>query len=241
MTVRIITTSSVETSFSPQVLLSLTTTSPSSSSTTMRDLTYLLAVCALVYAQGPEGIATTTTTFAPIATPKTWAQNATGRPPTLPSYSAPSVSWTTITSGSVVYKVAVTPTIVGYSTITTGGGVLEVPITSAAVPSIIGTPEESYVPNNTHKIRTIVLSVIFSFIGALVLIMATMFFMRIRAQRRRQNKRSWAVRPGGWVDESKQSYPMDLEVNSARHSHPFSEPQVSVPAPSHTRQRSLSE
>ncbi|KAH7335138.1 hypothetical protein B0J17DRAFT_668838 [Rhizoctonia solani] len=241
MTVRIITTSSVETSFSPQVLFSLTTTDLSPSSVPMRIVIYLLALCALVYAQDPEGIPTRTTTFASVVTPKTWAQTATSRPPTVPSYSAPPVSWTTITSGSVIYKVAVTPTIVGYSTITTGGGVLEVPITSAAVPSIIGTPDESLGPNNTHKTRTIVLSVVFSFVGAVILIMAAMFLMRIRAQRRMKNKRSWAMRPGGWVDESKQSYPMDLEVNSARSSHPFTEPQVPVPAPSHTRQRSLSE
>ncbi|CAE7138445.1 unnamed protein product [Rhizoctonia solani] len=223
----------------------------------MRVFTCILALCALVIAQDPEGFPTrTTTTLSANVTPKTWAQTATNRPPTVASYSAPPVSWTTLTSGSVIYKVAVTyaetlpsltlayedlsrPTIIGYSTITTGGGVLEIPITSAVVPSIIGTPDESSVPSNTHKTRTIVLSVIFSFVGAIILILAAMFLMRIRAQRRMRNKRSWAIRPGGWVDESKQGYPMDPEVNSGRSSYPFPEPQVTAPAPSHTRQRSL--
>ncbi|KAG8748816.1 hypothetical protein FRC11_011851 [Ceratobasidium sp. 423] len=207
----------------------------------MRALAYILALCTLVLAQNPEGFPTKTTTFTADVTPKTWAQSATNRAPTVPSYSAPPVSWTTLTSGSIIYKVAVTPTIIGYSTITTGGGVLVTPITSAAVPSIIGIPDESLVPNNTHKTRTIVLSVIFSFIGAVALIMAAMFFMRIRAQRRMRNNRSWAMRPGGWVDESKQGYPMDPEINVGRNSHPFPEPQIPAPAPSHTRQRSLSE
>ncbi|CUA68867.1 hypothetical protein RSOLAG22IIIB_08114 [Rhizoctonia solani] len=207
----------------------------------MRLLAYVLALCTLVLAQDPEGFPTgTTTSFNAEVSPKTWASTATTRLPTVPSYSPLPVSWTTLTSGSVIYKVAVTPTIVGYSTITSGGGVLQVPITSAAVPSIIGTPDETLVPSNTDKTRTIVLSVIFSFIGAVALIMAAMFLMRIRAQRRMRNNRSWAMRPGGWVDESKQAYPMDLETNnSIRESYPFPEPQVPAPAPTHTRQRSL--
>ncbi|CAE6449788.1 unnamed protein product [Rhizoctonia solani] len=207
----------------------------------MRVFACILALCALVLAQDPEGFPTrTTTSFTAEVTPKTWAQTATNRPPTVPSYSAPPVSWTTITSGSVIYKVAITPTIVGYSTITTGGGVTQVPITSAAVPSIIGTSDESLVTNNPHKTRTIVLSVIFSFVGAVALILAAMFLMRVRAQRRLRNNRSWALRPGGWVDESKQGYPMDLETsNSIRNSYPFPKPQVPVPAPSHNRQRSV--
>ncbi|KAF8715611.1 hypothetical protein RHS02_10005, partial [Rhizoctonia solani] len=201
----------------------------------MRVLACVLALCALACAQEP------TRTTEPISaiTPKTWAQNATSTRPTVPAYSAPPISWTTITSGSVIYQVAVTPTIVGYSTITTGGGVMVIPITSAVVPSIIGNSEEPLVPSNTHKTRTIVLSVVFSFIGAVLLILAAMFLMRVRAQRRMRNNRSWAIRPGGWVDESKQSYPIDLEINPNRNSYPFSEPQVPVPAPSHTRQRSL--
>ncbi|KAJ1306948.1 hypothetical protein OPQ81_007928 [Rhizoctonia solani] len=202
----------------------------------MRVIAYILALCALTWAQDP----TRTTIPTSSVIPKTWAQNVTSRAPTIPSYSAPAVSWTTITSGSIIYKVAVTPTIVEYRTITTGGTVIEVPITSAAVPSIIDSPEESFVPNNTHKTRTIVLSVIFSFIGAVILIMAAMFLMRIRAQRKMRSNRSWAMRPGGWVDESKQGYPMDLEINSVRNS-TFPEPQVPAPVPSHTRQRSVSE
>ncbi|CEL61700.1 hypothetical protein RSOLAG1IB_04450 [Rhizoctonia solani AG-1 IB] len=201
----------------------------------MRVLTCILALCALAWAQEPSR------TTEPISaiTPKTWAQNATSTRQIVPAYSAPPISWTTITSGSVIYKVAVTPTVVGYSTITTGGGVMVIPITSAAVPTIIGNSEEPFVPSNTHRTRTIVLSVIFSFIGAILLILAAMFLMRVRAQRRMRNNRSWAIRPGGWIDESKQSYPMDLEINTNRNSNPFSEPQVPHPVPSHTRQRSL--
>ncbi|ELU43688.1 hypothetical protein AG1IA_02284 [Rhizoctonia solani AG-1 IA] len=48
---------------------------------------------------------------------------------------------------------------------------------------------------------------------------AAMFLMRVRAQRRMRNNRSWAIRPGGWIDESKQSYPIDLPC-SCTLSHP---------------------
>ncbi|KAG8734438.1 hypothetical protein FRC12_018527 [Ceratobasidium sp. 428] len=67
-----------------------------------------------------------------------------------------------------------------------------------------------------------------------------MFFMRIRNQRRMRDRRSWAMRPGGWVTEQKteqkDAYPLDVEVNDRAS---FAEPQVRAPAPSHTRQRSL--
>lgn len=80
-----------------------------------------------------------------------------------------------------------------------------------------------------HKTRTIVLSVIFSFIGALILLLvrqsfqelssftdslpldkqAAMFIMRVRAQRKARTRRSWAMRPGGWATEQKNNYPFD--------------------------------
>jgi hypothetical protein len=36
-----------------------------------------------------------------------------------------------------------------------------------------------------------------------------MFAMRIRAQRKAHNRRSWAMRPGVWVEESKDNYAFD--------------------------------
>jgi len=63
-----------------------------------------------------------------------------------------------------------------------------------------------------------------------------MFFMRVRNQRRMRDRRSWAVRPGGWISEQKNAYSLDPEIKGHAS---FTEPQVLAPVPSHTRQRSL--
>lgn len=36
-----------------------------------------------------------------------------------------------------------------------------------------------------------------------------MFIMRVRAQRRARNRRSWAMRPGGWVTDQKNDHAFD--------------------------------
>jgi len=201
----------------------------------MRLLAFALAILPIVWAQDPEGFPTgTATSSVSEVTPKTWASAATTTFPTLPTYTPPPVTWTTITSDGTEYKMQVTPTTSqAYTTVTSGGGIWKIPVTPSSAPAASGTP----VTNSTHRTRTIVLSVIFSFVGAVLLLLAAMFIMRVRAQRRARSRRSWAMRPGGWVTEQKHDHTLDPEYNSAQAS--FPEPEVPAPPPSHTRQRSL--
>ncbi|KAG9084339.1 hypothetical protein FRC06_004117 [Ceratobasidium sp. 370] len=206
----------------------------------MRFLAVALAVLSAVWAQDPEGLPMPTNSISSAVTPRTWASSATQRPPTLPTYSAPSVSWTTITSEGTLYQIAVRPKTTAWTTITSGGGVWQIPISTSSPTS---APEATAVPtpgaasaHSSHKTRTIVLSVIFSFLGAVLLLLAAMFFMRVRNQRRMRDRRSWAMRPGGWVSEQKNVDPLDPEIKDHT---PFTEPQIPAPVPSHTRQRSL--
>ncbi|KAG8744613.1 hypothetical protein FRC10_009838 [Ceratobasidium sp. 414] len=178
----------------------------------MRFLVVALAVLSAVWAQDPEGLPTATTSVASQVTPRTWASTATQRPPTLPSYSAP--SWTTITSDGTLYQVAVPPKTTAWTTITSGGGVWKIPITTStpSAPGATASPGPiagAASDHSSHKTRTIILSVVLSFLGAVLLLFGAMFFMRVRNQRRMRNRRSWAVRPGGWISEQKSAYPLD--------------------------------
>ncbi|KAG9102550.1 hypothetical protein FRC07_010214 [Ceratobasidium sp. 392] len=209
----------------------------------MRFLVVALAVFSAVLAQDPEGLPSSTTSINSQVTPRTWASSASTKPPTLPTYTPQSVSWTTITSEGTLYQIAIPQRTIAWTTITSGGSIWKVPVSSStsvrpavATATAVPEPTESTPTHSSHKTRTIVLSVVLSFLGALILLLAAMFFMRIRNQRRIRNRRSWAMRPGGWVTEQKEAYPLDVEVNDRA---PFAEPQVPAPAPSHTRQRSM--
>ncbi|KAG8697629.1 hypothetical protein FRC08_006408 [Ceratobasidium sp. 394] len=202
----------------------------------MRFLVVALAVLSAVWAQDPEGFPLATNSISSAVTPRTWASTATQRPPTIPSYTPPTISWTTITSEGTMYKVAVAPKTTAWTTITSGGGVWKIPIltsspSSVPVATVAPTPIAEASAHSSHKTLTIVLSVVFSFLGAVLLLLAAMFFMRVRNQRRMHNNRSWAVRPGGWISEEKNAYQPDPES--------FTQPQIPAPVPSHTRQRSL--
>ncbi|KAB5594802.1 E3 ubiquitin-protein ligase [Ceratobasidium theobromae] len=170
----------------------------------MRIVVFAFALAALAWAQ--EHIPTPTVSSLSHTTPKTWASSQATYTPLLSSYLAPLTRYTTITSGTVIYRVAVTPK--SYTTVTSDGRVWTARITSVPQATATGQSASSH---DSHNTMTIVLSVIFSFIGAIVLIMAVMFAMRVRAQRRARNRRSWAMRPGGWINDSKDkdSYAFD--------------------------------
>ncbi|KAG8678102.1 hypothetical protein FRC09_020117 [Ceratobasidium sp. 395] len=183
----------------------------------MRFLVVALAVLSAVWAQDPEGLGTMTgTSTISQVTPRTWASAATTKRPTMPSYTPQSVSWTTITSEGTLYQVAVPPRTITWTTITSGGGIWKVPVSATSSAPAVATaagvpaPAEPTQAHSSHKTRTIVLSVVLSFLGAVLLLLAAMFFMRIRNRRRMRDRRSWAMRPGGWVTEQKDAYPLDV-------------------------------
>ncbi|QRV74241.1 hypothetical protein RhiJN_02255 [Ceratobasidium sp. AG-Ba] len=206
----------------------------------MRFLVVVLAALSAVWAQDPEGFPTFTSSIS-VSTPRTWASTVTTRPAPYPTYTPVSISWTTVTSDGTLYQIAVTPKTTAYTTISTGGGVWVIPVSAtssvqAVATSGSGSSDQAAPAHSSHKTRTIVLSVIFSFLGAVLLVFGAMFFMRVRNQRRMRQRRSWTQRHTGWTTEPKDAYPLDPEINTRAS---FAEPQVPAPALSHTRERSM--